>query len=154
MWPFAGLLEGIPDTLLLTNTSVNDSVFAETNPEFALAEARLATDGDKDTRVNGISWQTPNANQWMSDEFAAVPAFDASNYECGYFNVTGDTNDLSGPTLDTYHALSSNREWTLSDNIGPGFDIRSVTGEWRVREIANPSNEATATLTLSISSEL
>lgn len=153
MWPIGGILDSINRDLLLTNVTATDDVFAEQSPQFASASCYIAIDGDVDRTVFG-NRQLHAVNQWINDEFAGDPSFDASAYETGYFNVTGSTAYLSGNSRDTYHTLSSEIRWTLSKNLGPGFDGETVTGELRVREIANPSNEVTATLTITITSGL
>lgn len=149
MFPFPQFLtQNITATLGLTNKSVNDFVFS---PDTASCGFRFNVNGDAQVNDSGAGYSTPNSNQWMDDDFAALPEFDASKYECGFFSVTGSTSLLSG-TVDTYLTLTATRTWTLSDYYS-GFGLDSVTGTIRVREIANPSNIATATLTLTITAE-
>lgn len=151
MFPFFGLLAGVDRTLALTANTVLDS---DISPGTQTAEARLNSDGNYEDRGGGFGgWTTHAINQWIHDDYVGDPGFDASLYEGGYFSVTGSTTYLVGATLDTYHALSSTRTWSLS-RFYSGFGNDSVTGTLKVREIAQPANEVTATLTLQIQAEL
>lgn len=154
MFPFFSLLEGIVPTLTLTSKSAVDFSIS---PGTATCGFRFNTNGDAQTNSNGIGYTTPAANQWMDDVFAALPAFDATKYECGLFSVTyggsGSASDLSGPTVDAYHALTTIRGWTFSKFFS-GFGNASLSGTIKLREIANPSNEVTASLTLTLTAEL
>lgn len=107
-------------------------------------------------RYSDGSFTTEVSNEWLSSDGKASSGILASDYECGYFNVTGDLSFLTGPARDTYHAITTAQWWYLylydSDSFGP-FQSKSVTGEIRVREIAVPANEVTATMALSVSGE-
>lgn len=135
MFPF-GLLTAIPRDLTLTNWGTSD---------FSVAPFPASVSGG--CRSNGN--RQPNlADQWITDEYAASGGFNPALYECGYFNVTGSgVSVLTGPALDQYHPLSSDVTWGLSrSNVG-GYQ---TVGTVKVREIAAPSNEVSATMTLTV----
>lgn len=142
MFPFGGILRARDRTLLLTVLLVNH--YTEQSP--ATAEARLGSSGVYQERTGGAGgWTAHESNQWIHGESQQDPGFDPSLYEGGYFSVTGDTDDLTGSPLDTYLSLVVTRAWT---EYRAGVGINQVVGTIKVREIANPSNEVTAQLTL------
>lgn len=150
MFPLLGLVTGIDNALKLANHTVSD---IRASPATCSAHYRFNSNGNSERKVGGGPYTIVGADQWIKDEFADTPAFDPSLYEAGYFSVTGDTGELTGPSLDAYHSLSTTREWILSKFIS-GVGFYNVTGTIKVREIADPSNEVTATLTLNIQAEL
>ena len=66
-------------------------------------------------------------------------------YEVNYSSVTGDTGDLTGAALDTFHALTSERSYILTAS---GLPDKSVTGTLTIREILNTSNSVSTTKTM------
>lgn len=151
MFPMLGLVTGIDNALKLTNTNVNDDRGA---PATCQAHYRFNSNGNSEKKTSLTGYIVVALDQWIKDEFAGTPAFDSSLYEAGYFGVTGTGLPyLSGPALDEYHSLLATKEWVLQKYIS-GFGFYDVTGTIKVREIANPSNEVTATLNLDISAEL
>ena len=155
MFPMPSILKlGVQPTLKLTNKSANDFGIS---PGTVTCAFRFATDGDADRSSNGGTNWTPTADEWMNDLYAALGIFDSSLYECGLFSVTyggsGSSSDLTGPTVDTYHTLSSNQTWTFQKFFS-GFGSATLSGTIKVREIANTSNEVTSTLSLILNAEL
>lgn len=132
------LLNGVDNTLKLTNLNVSDfDIFS------AYAGAEINADGTlKKAQGSASYFTTHSPNEWMHGEFKATPGFDPSLYEGGLFSWTGNTP--SGDLRDQYISLDNSPRWYYSVGIG----IRSGNGQLRVREIANPSNEVTCTLTL------
>lgn len=142
MFPFGGILRATNRTLLLTVLNVTH--FIVLNP--ATAEARLGVSGVYQKRTGGAGgWTAHSINQWIHGESQQDSGFDPSLYEGGYFSVSGDTDDLSGSPIDTYLSLVVTRTWA---EYRAAIGVNQVVGTIKVREIANPSNEVTATLTL------
>lgn len=136
MFPFSSILDGVRATLKLTAFSVIDS---DITPGTATAIGGVGSNGNK----TGDS----DADEWIADDYAASSAFDASDYEAGYFSVSGDTGSLSGPAFDTYHGCDTGPVWSLFLGT-PG--ALNCTGILRVRQKADTDNEVSALMTLSV----
>lgn len=148
MFPFSSLFRLIIP-LNLTNHSWSAT---DAWPDSAQSGVRVATDAGLDERRNDSYISI--TDEWVLDSLK--PSVDASNFECAYFDVTGDTGDMLGLATSTtggtenWYAVTSNREWSVvatGTQFGPTV-TKSVTGTLKIREIANPTNEATATITL------
>ena len=150
MMPFAfGLLRGRLRDLKLIGVTVRGDVI---QPQTASATLRFDGDGDAKRQSDSGPYVAITTDSWMHDDFA--PFVDSNLYECGVFGVTGNglsTFGVGDPAVDQYHTIGVGKEWTLT-HTGPVQ--REVTGEYRVREIANPSNEATANFTLQAIAEI
>lgn len=124
------------DTLTLNNFSASNS----DSPGPVSASIRLTTDGYLQRDI-GAGYLNVNAGvEWIDNNTAGV----GSDYEVQLTKTTGTTP--TGPTLATYHALSSTRTWTIT-RVPTG--TTSFTGTLTVREIADTSNTVSCTVTIS-----
>lgn len=147
MFPFGAIstLKGISNDLKLSNTIVSDLALSGN----AYAGAKLDSDGNLKKNTNGATWVTVRANEWIADEWHALPGFDPSLYEGGFFGVTGDPL-TGGSAEDTYISLDTGPFWYMLLPPGPPEGPYSCSGTLKVREKANPSNEVTCTLSLDV----
>lgn len=99
----------------------------------SISGIRIATDGDVDQR--GSSGYTDRGD-WLNSG-------STSNYEVRFTQNSGDA--LDGDTLNTYHALSSNREVRL-DTPG-GTEAANITVD--IRHATNTSDAISFVCTLS-----
>ncbi len=135
MFPFGGFLASVPRILSLSNLTVIDFVIF---PNDASATGGAGNNGS----LVGVGGR---ADEWINSEYKAAPSFNPGLYECGYFSVTGDTSEMTGPTVDQYHNLAASQTWNV---FWGGLGQKEVTGTLRIREVANPANEVTATMTI------
>lgn len=117
---------------LLTNLTATANA---TFPLDATATATFQSDGD----ISGVTGS--HTDEYLDIQRAGIGA----EYEVNYSSVTGDTGDMSGATTDAWHPLSSNVAYSVSST---GLGVRTVTGALTIRQISNPSNSVSATLTL------
>lgn len=147
MFPFAGLLNSISSELNVPGQGAG-VIWNATAGGFeggAVSGIYFQTNGDLKRRFG--SFFVSQANMWVSDD--AIGVVNGALYECGYFNVTGNLADLSGPATGTWHPINTERGWFVSA-LGGSFDYveRSVSGAIQIREIANTSNLRSGSLTL------
>lgn len=142
MFPFGGILTAPGYELKLSAITIIDfGVW----PGFVEAGFRLKSDGDINKLEHGSILGAP-ADEWVQDEFIGI--VDGSLYECGVFNLLGDTGQLQGPAQETWHDLSVTREWKLYSTLKNAN--YAVTGDYKVRQIGYPASEASASLSLDI----
>lgn len=135
---------GNDDTLALTALSSSDSDF--TAPFDSTAGVRVNTNGDVEELSSGGSWIAQNSGTEWIDGFTTSSA---SDYEVQLTKSTG-TDPTSGPTLATYHTISSIRTWQWASTIEESY---TFTGTMTIREIANTANSVSASVTISITNE-
>lgn len=131
---WVNLYSDILDTL--TITSLSSSRFSTGT---ATAGCRTLNNGNYE-RISGTNWVLNGTDEWI-DAFNASAAAD---YEC-FLSLSGNTGDVSGPALSTWHGMGVTRQWTISSSSG----VRSVSGTMTIREIANTSNSVSASVSLS-----
>ncbi len=120
-------------TLKLTTLSFLDLV---TDPSNALCDATFQTDGDIAGDLQGA-----HADEYLDQQKTGIGAL----YEIRFNGVTGDTGDLTGPALNNFHDLGTERKWTVT-NLSVGS--KSVSGTITIREIAKTSNSVAAPCTI------
>ncbi len=120
-------------TLKLTTLSFLDIV---TDPSNAACDATFQTDGDI-----GGDLQGAHADEYIDQQGTGA----GSPYEVRFNGVTGDTGDLSGPALNSFHDLGTERKWTLAEaSVG----TNSVSGTITIRQVNKTSNSVAASCTM------
>lgn len=130
--------------LTLNALSSIDNDFS--SPYSSTAGVRVQTSGDVQ-EIIADTWTSQNSGtEWINGFFGSDTA---SNYEVQLAKTSG-TGTLSGPTLSTYHTISTTRQWTLTrTTVGTNTWIGTMT----IREIADTSNSVSATVTLTVNNE-
>ena len=120
-------------TLKLTTLSFLDIV---TDPSNAACEATFQTDGDIGGDLVGT-----HADEYIDRQGTGR----GSPYEIKFSSVTGDTGDLSGPALNNFHDLGTERKWTVTEaSVG----TNTVTGTITIRQILKTSNSVAVSCTM------
>lgn len=88
--------------------------------------------------VNGSGWLKPQGDSVLAD-----------NFECKLIK-TGGVTTPSGPALNTWWGLVTNREWTMNLT---GYGQQTFIGSISVREIARPDNVAQANIDWTLEAE-
>ena len=129
--------------LKLSNIFVSDS--DPVSPFYSEAGFQLTNGGLFRTNTGGVYSNVESGLQWIDDGGAT-----AGEYE-SYFTKTGGLATLTVGTLDTWQTLSTTRTWYISSSAS-GF--QSLQGTLTVREIANPSNSVSCSVTLQIENDV
>ena len=120
--------------MTLNNLAASDDDFGS-----ATAGVRVLTNGDVEEGAGG-SWTAQNSGvEWIDDGGAT-----SSDYEVQLVKSSGTTP--SGPSLSTYHTISTTRQWTLTSVSGS----KSFSGTMYIREIANTSNVVSASVNINV----
>ncbi len=136
MFPF-GMLVILACKLGLTTISGWHQV---PNGQEAHAGIRVKRNGDVQEKSG--TWSTQNIlTEWFTQ--ACKTATIGDDYEC-YLSGTGDTP--TGDALDTWLAVTVDREWLL-DKTGAWGEVE-FTGTMQIREIADPPNIVSAAVTI------
>ncbi len=122
-------------TLKLTSMLAQKFV---TSPAAATCLATFTTTGDL-----GGDITLAHIDEYLDQQGTGAGA----PYEIRYGSVTGDTGDLTGPALNTFHGLGTQRQWSLFKSGTPPGQ-RNVTGTITIREILKTSNSVAATLAM------
>lgn len=131
VWP-----EPTPPVLTLNNLSSTDT--DTTSPYSSQVGIRVLPDGDVQELSASGSWVSQNSGVEWTDDAGATP--------CEVMlEKTSGTVELNGPALDEYHAITEARQWTFL-SVSSGSTL--WTGTLTIREIADPSNVATCTVSL------
>jgi len=125
-------------TLLLSGVFVSDA--DPSSPYSSEVGVRVNTDGSYEELV-GASWSSVATDTWI-DAFSGAES--SSDYECKLVKTSG-VDPTSGPALDTWHTISTARDWRL---LRTTLGSSSFVGVMHVREIANTSNEETSAVSL------
>lgn len=136
----SGTLRQFYSAFALLLTSIASSATA-VSPSSATAVVNFLADGDLTGSFTG------HTDEWGAPLSAGI----GISYEVCFYNVSGDTADLTGPSYDTgatpttFHTISTTRTWSVTRSIN---GTSSVTGNMRVREIADTSNFVDASVTI------
>lgn len=122
------------DILKLTNLSFRSS---EVVPDDSICNANFQTDGDIGGNLEGT-----HTDEYLNNQFAGR----GGPYEVNFSSVTGDTGDLTGDAIDTWHPLTSQVGYILS---ATGVANKIVNGTCTIREILDVSNSVTASMQMS-----
>ncbi len=106
------------------------------NPSNSICTASFLTTGDIGGSLVGT-----HADEYIDNQAAGRGGI----YEVNYSSVTGDTGDLTGDAVDTWHPLTSQVDYILS---ATGVSSKTVDGTCTIREILRPSNSVTADMQL------
>lgn len=120
-----------PSTLEWSSTPW--SLFAAAfTPNSAISQVILNSDG---TAQGTMTNDTTIEERWLS-----VGGTDPENYEAMCVVTAGSSPELSGPTVNVWHPLSSQLLWQLItvDTVAP-IDLDDAEWEIRVRRIGQPS---------------
>ncbi|KKK78875.1 hypothetical protein LCGC14_2839170, partial [marine sediment metagenome] len=132
MFPFLSLI-GL-DGCKLKLTTLNATHFVVT-PSNAYAGLKIKRSGDIQIKEGG--WTTIRVlTEWFT--FLCKTASLGDAFEV-YLSGTGNTP--TGDVLDTWLALTQDREWLLTRTA---IGSLSFTGTMQIRKIANPSNIVSA----------
>ncbi len=130
-------------TLALNALASSD--FDLTSPYSSTAGVRVLTTGAVQEIIVD-TWTSQNAGvEWINGFFGSDVA---SNYEvqlAGSFTTGSGT--ISGPTLSSYHTISTTRQWTLTRTL---VGIATWEGTMTIREIADTSNNVSASVFLNV----
>jgi len=121
----------------------NGDAFA-ISPQDAIAAINFNPQGVVSVEKNDVADSTSN---WLSN----VTGIEASDYRINVTS-TGDTLSPSSSPLNTNLSLGVFRQWILEADDG-GFESRTADVTITVTEIANTSNTATRTITLTAETE-
>lgn len=115
------------------------STIAVSTLRLSSTTATLQLDADGDIMKSNAQGTavTVDIGDWIAPVSAA-----GGNYECRATILSGT---LSGGTTGTWQALSSDRFWFVTQSV-IGTKVCSFTLE--IREVANPSNIVSSTVTL------
>lgn len=134
-------MAGGADQVVLTNNSASDFVlvgFGTAFAAFSFSEAGVIT------KKQGASWTTVSGEWWSAGSTSGI----GNNYQISA-SAVGATP--TGPALNTWHALSTGREWSLSrSNQGDTSTTLTVS----IRDAASPNTvQATASFSLWVIAE-
>ena len=125
------------DTLTLNALASND--FDATAPYSSQVGVRFLRDGHVQELSAAGSWVNQNAGvEWIDNNASDI----GDDYECQLDTGT-NTGSLTGPTINSYHTISTTRQWTYTRTSVGSLTI-STTG--RVREIADTGNNVSASV--------
>lgn len=137
--------EDVVVSLAGLGTLVSTGLTTEGNPITVSAGVRFTTDGTAQER-NGLSpysYVDVQAGQWASTEPSSGVGDD---YEVR-LTVNSGSNPSSGPSVSTWLALSTQRQWDLE---ATGTDT-SLSGNWtiEIRDTATSTVQDSATFAIS-----
>jgi len=121
------------DTLKLTALSFQSTA---TRPDDSICTASYLTDGDIGGDLVGA-----HTDEYLDNQAPGKGA----QFEVNFSSVTGDTPELTGAALDTWHPLTSQVDYILS---ATGVPSKTVSGTLSVREILDTSNLASVSKTM------
>lgn len=127
---------GAADTLTLNALSSTRAVTDST----AVAGVHVQRDGYVDELVNGVSWVAQNGGtEWIDNNASDI----GDDYEVKLTKSSG--TDPAGPTLGSWHTISTTREWTLTQTT---WGVKTFSGTMEIREIADTGNSVSASVTI------
>jgi len=139
--------EGVPDDVVWTDT---DQLVAAFSPLFNSGDAVATL--TMNTLGRGIGTVSPLGTPFTEDWHSGAPtASNPEDYECFVTKVSGDDLD-TGPPLDTWLSLSSNRVWTMVTDETLVL-IRQGWFDVTVRVIGNALSAVTKRIRIQATSE-
>lgn len=151
MFPFSSILSG-RSRLLFMKSLVLSQLGGWNNR--ANVGFRIDTDNNLYSRRTSV--YTPQTNSWIHEDSKGQT--DAADFETRVFNIDLSSlgqGDFFGETDEGWHTLLSDHNFwvTVYGSEFQGFRAAVASGEYSIREIANPSNIASGTFNLTATYE-